>query len=153
MLLLRILFGYTQYTFYRSNIYMLLLRILFGYTQYTFYGSSSALVFYLLAWKLKRNNHMSQLNQGSLLWPEVFGSKEINVGTYWTQKEFIRTWPDHSHESLWSQWRIPFYIVYLKDLYYILIITVLFLQRLQRPAVVGHHRQHRDVPLLQDRGR
>ena len=53
--ILRILFGYTQYTFYRSNIYMLL-RILFGYTQYTFYGSSSALVFYLLAWKLKRNN-------------------------------------------------------------------------------------------------
>jgi len=45
-------------------------RILFGYTQYTFYGSSSALVFYLLAWKLKRDCN-------DLLWWAIIGSTEM----------------------------------------------------------------------------
>lgn len=45
-------------------------RILFTYTQYTFYGSSTALLFYKLAWKLKRDTN-------DLLWWAIIGTTDM----------------------------------------------------------------------------
>jgi len=44
-------------------------RILFQYTQYSYYGSSTALLFYLLSWKLRRDCN-------DVLWWAIIGTTE-----------------------------------------------------------------------------
>jgi len=57
-------------------------RILFTYTQYTFYGSSTALLFYNLAWKLKRDTN-------DLLWWAIIGTTDMYLSNKTEEDRYV----------------------------------------------------------------
>jgi len=57
-------------------------RILFQYMQYSSYGSSTALLFYLLSWKLKRDSN-------DLLWWAIVGSTECLVSNKIEEDKYL----------------------------------------------------------------